>query len=367
MGRGAGRSSGQGLLGRALVGWGGGTPRTSRGKECHQGHGGCKWPGEVWAEGPVTMPRTGMGAAGCRAERRGVGDAAASWGERAALAHGTPRPAHLPAIACHMCHRGCPPTVSVSSPCLLWHHLRAGPLEAVWGCRGLCWGPREPQGGLCFRSEGGGHPGTFRAGEGQEWLVTCPSPSVRSPFPPVPEQNANLKACIIYVVDKKRPLSEDKASATLAPNSIRGSRNVWGRGGHRGRGVAVNARTARFCRAPSAGSDRPSTCYINKVLLAHGHAHLRPHHLRWLSSWGSGAETSRQRASGLRSQRYLLSGVLQRTLPATWMSLLFVKEKRRARICLRMPRRSRGLVSALGDGAGGLGNRLEKSPRGGEV
>ena len=118
--------------------------------------------------------------------------------------------------------------------------------------------------------------------------------------------------------------------------------------------------------APGAKSG-PLLVFVTKVLLAHGHAHLRPHHLRRLSSWGSGAETSRQRASGLRSQRYLLSGVLQRTLPATWMSLLFVKEKRRARICLRMPRRSRGLVSALGDGAGGLGNRLEKSPRGGEV
>lgn len=52
-------------------------------------------------------------------------------------------------------------------------------------------------------------------------VPTCPAPTVPSPFPPVPGQNANLKPCIIYVVDKRRPLSEDKASVTLAPNSAR--------------------------------------------------------------------------------------------------------------------------------------------------
>lgn len=198
---------------------------------------------------------------------------------------------------------------------LPWHHLRAGPLEAVCGCRGLCWGPREPQGGLCFRSEGGGHPGTFRAGEGQEWLVTCPSPSVRSPFPPVPEQNANLKACIIYVVDKKRPLSEDKASAALAPNSIRGSRNVWGRDGHTGRGVAVNARTARFCRAPSAGSDRPSTCYVNKVLVAHGPTGASVCCLWPLSRCNGGVQSLRHR-SACNAEMCLLPGPLRKKCQA---------------------------------------------------
>ena len=51
---------------------------------------------------------------------------------------------------------------------------------------------------------------------------------------------------------------------------------------------------------------RPRTAFVNKVLLAHGHAHLLTCHLQLLSRFRGQDEWLQQRLCGLQSQIYLL-------------------------------------------------------------